>query len=208
MARPTSIQAETILAAARRVFMARGYGAGTALVAREAGVSQGSVFRHFKTKHALFMAAMAAETNVAAWRDRLAAAVGVADPAETLEAAGMLLLERVRTILPRVLLVRSSGITLAACGRRAGGPPAVQYARALAAYFRGEGRCGRLRMTDPLAQAHAFVGAIYHYVFCEVVHGYRPGPAARYVRSVVASLLGGSRADAARRQRRSRNEQV
>ena len=58
MARPTSIKDETIVAAAREVFLERGIQATTAEVAERAGVSEGSVFKRFKTKSELFRAAM------------------------------------------------------------------------------------------------------------------------------------------------------
>jgi AcrR family transcriptional regulator len=51
MARPRSEdKREAIMAAATRVFAAQGLGAPTALIAREAGVSNGSLFTYFKTK--------------------------------------------------------------------------------------------------------------------------------------------------------------
>lgn len=51
MARPRSEdKREAIMAAATRVFAAQGLGAPTALIAKEAGVSNGSLFTYFKTK--------------------------------------------------------------------------------------------------------------------------------------------------------------
>ena len=67
MARPVSIQNEAILEAARRVFMQHGYGASCARLARAAGVSEGSLFKHFKTKAALFMAAMNSDAKGPGW---------------------------------------------------------------------------------------------------------------------------------------------
>ena len=58
MARPTTIDDETILCAAREIFEKFGFGATTAQVARHAGVSEGSVFRRYPSKQALFEAAM------------------------------------------------------------------------------------------------------------------------------------------------------
>ncbi len=59
MGRPTILSDEKILSAARRVFLERGIRATTAEVAREAGVAEGSLFKRWKTKHALFFAALA-----------------------------------------------------------------------------------------------------------------------------------------------------
>ena len=60
MGRPVHISKERILAAARSVFLEHGFSASTAKVAQAAGVSEGSIFKRFPTKEALFVAAMAA----------------------------------------------------------------------------------------------------------------------------------------------------
>jgi len=54
MARPTVIRDETIIDAAREVFLERGFGATTAEVAVRAGVSEGSIFKRFNSKVDLF----------------------------------------------------------------------------------------------------------------------------------------------------------
>lgn len=59
MARPRRIKDETILTAAREVFVAKGPGATTREVATRAGVSEGVLFQRYKTKADLFFAAMA-----------------------------------------------------------------------------------------------------------------------------------------------------
>ena len=58
MSRPVHIDTEILLETARRLFLAKGYGVGTAEIAREAGISEGSIFKRFATKAELFRAAM------------------------------------------------------------------------------------------------------------------------------------------------------
>ena len=58
MARPITITDEQILVAARTVFLKDGMNASTVEIARLAGVSEGSIFRRFPTKEALFRAAI------------------------------------------------------------------------------------------------------------------------------------------------------
>ena len=58
MSRPVTIRNDTILDAARMVFLARGVAGRTAEVAAVAGVSEGSVFKRFPTKAILFREAM------------------------------------------------------------------------------------------------------------------------------------------------------
>lgn len=58
MARHTTITDEQILDAARDVFLENGYNGRTAEIAERAGVSQGTIFKRFPTKEALFLAAL------------------------------------------------------------------------------------------------------------------------------------------------------
>ncbi len=58
VARPVTITDEQILEAARHVFLKDGRDASTVEIARLAGVSEGSIFRRFTTKEALFRAAI------------------------------------------------------------------------------------------------------------------------------------------------------
>ena len=80
MARPAPIQArsiatrEKLLEAAIEALVAEGYaGASTTRIAREAGVSQGALFKHFESKNALLAAALEAlfTALVEDFRDRL-----------------------------------------------------------------------------------------------------------------------------------------
>jgi AcrR family transcriptional regulator len=189
MARPVSICNDTVLAAAREVFLRHGYQASTARVARAAGISEGSLFKHFKTKADLFRAAMDVQGRAQEWQNRLASAEGRGDIRTLLEFVGLELMERLQTLMPCIMMVNASGITIARADGQDECPPPVQHIRALARYFRAETRLGRLEVPNPEAQAHAFVGAISHYVFCEHVFGYRSGPPAAYVKTVVRTVL-------------------
>ncbi len=188
MSRPVTISDDRILQAARTVFMREGYQARTAAIAREAGVSEGSLFKRFKSKCGLFRAAMCNEGGAESVRQELEAAVGRGSIQATLESAGMHLLRRFQTILPRIMLVRSSGVTFAGDFREPE-PPPLQHARELAQYLRAERRAGRLAAAPPEIVAHALVGALYHYVMCETLFGYRPGAPRAYVRALVHALL-------------------
>src|SRR5690606_4651325 len=59
MARPKTIEDETLLESARQTFLELGPGASTHELARRAGVSEGTLFRRFGDKVGLFSAAMA-----------------------------------------------------------------------------------------------------------------------------------------------------
>ncbi|MEI6217682.1 MAG: helix-turn-helix domain-containing protein, partial [bacterium] len=59
--------------------MKRGYKASTKMIASEAGISEGSLFKHFKTKQDLFVAAMEADVGGVAWADELMKSAGSGD---------------------------------------------------------------------------------------------------------------------------------
>jgi AcrR family transcriptional regulator len=189
MSRPVVIRDETILAAARTVFLRHGYSAPSASIARQAGVSEGLLFKRFRTKHALFLAALQSEGGDAPWVDRLMQSVGTGDIRKNLEFTGRHLLRRLQILFPRTMMIRSSGITLHHSLPPGTPPPPVENMRRLAAYFRAEIKCGRLVMKHPDAQAQALIGALAHYAFCEHIFGYRSGPPDIYVREIVAGLV-------------------
>lgn len=189
MARPKSIQTDTILEAARKVFMRDGYQAGTARIAREAGVSEGSLFKHFKSKANLFLAAMEVEAGGTAWEERLMEGVGKTDPREALGSAGLQLLEQLRLTLPRLMMINASGVTIPNHDLPGEAPHPVQKMDSLCRYFTAEIRAGRLAMTSPRIQAHLFLGALAHYAWCETLFGYRSASPVVYVKTLVNTIL-------------------
>lgn len=189
MSRPMTIQNEAILEAARKVFLRHGYQASTARVAREAGVSEGSLFKHFKSKCELFAAAMRAETRIQECEDWLMQSVGKGDIRENLKQAARQLLKHLQTVIPRILMFRSSGVTVSGSCPAGGRPPSVQHMRVVAAYLREEIKLGRLVMDSPEMRAHVLVGGLSHYVTCDVLFHYRPGSPSAYLRTLVEAVL-------------------
>jgi AcrR family transcriptional regulator len=205
MPRPVSIHDDALLAAARAVFLARGYQASTVEIARRAGVSEGSLFKRFRTKTDLFVAAMNIEGEIREWRDALLQAAGRAPIRPTLEAYGRHLLAHMQTVMPRILMVTSSGVQFARNYLPTSCPP-LEHAATLTRYLRAEVRGGRLRLAHPEIQASIFVGALSHFVFCELVFNHRPGAHAAQVRTLVDNILhAGAPRAGARRTRQERN---
>jgi len=191
MARPVSIQNESILEAAQKVFLKHGYKVSTKLIAREAGVSEGSLFKHFKTKTELFVAAMEMEAGGASWGDGLLKSAGTGDLRKILEKVGVQLLERLEIILPRLIMVRSSGIVLARPGSCRGSdvPGPIRKLRILADYFRAEIKAGRLAMNNPEVYAQIFIGTLTHYVIQKIIFNFRAVSPKVYVDTVVDMIL-------------------
>ncbi len=193
MARPTSIQPDALLEAARGVFMIHGYKASTARIAKAAGVSEGSLFKHYKSKCALFLAAMNVEAGEQAWGDTLMAAAGKEDIRATLMIAGTHLLNHLRLVLPRLMMVTSSGVTIPKHHEPGQLPPPVQKMEVLCKYFKQEIKAGRMNMASPQIQAQAFLGALSHYAWCETLFNYKPAAPDAYVRNVVDIIVKGTK---------------
>ena len=106
MARPATISNEHILDVARREFLARGYGVSTAHIALEAGISEGTIYKRFVTKDALFHASMGLPDM--GFVDDWASLVGTRTPEENLRVMGERLLTAYREMLPCLMMLWSS----------------------------------------------------------------------------------------------------
>ena len=195
MARPVSIKDETIIAAARHVFLERGIQATTAEVAERAGVSEGSVFKRFKSKTELFRAAMGDRLAEPDWMTDLSGRVGKGDVRENLFELGMSIIAFFRDLVPLLMMTWSNpapnGLPSVISGQN---PPPVRAIKQLTGYFEAEMRAGRLRRQDAEVVARSFLGSLNHFVFFELLHraeGELPLSAESYVRGLVSLLWGG-----------------
>lgn len=192
MARPTTIRDEDILDAARATLLEHGWSATTAEVAARAGVSEGTLFKRFKTKDDLFRAAMLANSPPL-WVAGLSARVGVGEFAEQLGEIAEGGIAFYRVLVPFVMLHWSKGPDEA---RRhvpeRGGP--IAGLKLLASYFEEEMRLGRIARHDPEVVARTFSGALWNYVSMEIMFdapSHLPMPDATFVRSLVRFVLEG-----------------
>jgi AcrR family transcriptional regulator len=195
MARPVSIKDETIITAARHVFLERGIQATTAEVAERAGVSEGSVFKRFKSKGELFRAAMGDRLTEPAFLHDLAARVGQGDMRESLFAVGMEIIAFFRELIPLMMMAWSNpgpnGLPSLLSGPN---PPPIRTLKLIIGYFEAEMRAGRVRRQDPEVVARAFLGALNNFAFFERLYresGELPLGDETYVRGLVSLLWGG-----------------
>jgi AcrR family transcriptional regulator len=172
MARPVTIQDEALLEAARALFLERGIRATSAAIAARARVSPGILFKRFKTKQALFRAAMdspaARETHPPI---DLAARIGKGQVDRNLADVGDWLFERSLEFIPTLMMVWSDrGPQTGQTPSAAAGNPAraSQRVRMIADYLRGEARLDRVRSGDFELMAQTLIGAIWHQAFLTV----------------------------------------
>lgn len=197
MARPTVINDDLLLATAREVFLRRGLNATTAEIAEQAGVSQGILFKRFKSKQALFRAAMNVEDNPAQPLpidlDEMVVRGKVED---TLNYLGNLLVKKFFCIIPSTMMdwTGSREATDESSDCISGPEKAKKGIQKIAGYLSKEVELGRLQCANCEILAQTFVGALWHYAFLLVTMGEvhkEPLTPEQYVSGVVKILMTG-----------------
>ena len=158
------ISDEAILDTARDVFLEHGIRATTAEVALRAKISEGTIFHRFKSKDALFRAAMRFDPQEApALIAALVPAVGTADLRGALITMGKRLLELGRVILPVMMMSWSNPSGEYSLEKlisfKKPHPPLAPLAKLLEA----EMAAGRLERANVQIVARAFVGGLRDY---------------------------------------------
>jgi AcrR family transcriptional regulator len=165
MARPRTIDNETILDAARQVFLVRGFSATTAEIARKAGIAEGSIFRRYPTKNHLFLAAMGVDENGA----KLFAAMIQIDgePKAALTRFAENAISFFKIMIPRFQMIMCSQKTRHEIVPDGNAPP-VQLLKGLSQFIE---EAEFARFTEPghsAVLARIVVGSCFHFAFAEV----------------------------------------
>ena len=168
MARNTTITEEQILEAARAVFLEEGFGAQTAKIARRAQVSEGSIFKRFPTKEALFFAALRIE-RPPVWYLELDRCAGTGDCRENLLAIFYAILLFFHEMLPRTITTMGSLGPMAHKTFEGMEHPIVTDNNKLENFLHKEMALGRLRPSDAKLLARLILGALSSYVFSAMI---------------------------------------
>ncbi len=195
--RPPSIDTEQLLKVARKVFLERGIRATTLEVAERAGVSEGALFHRFKTKEALFRAAM--ELPAEEVPQLLMSAVDRLDKLELREALLQLasaLLEIGRIAMPLMMMSWSNPNQ---CSETPQDETHVNYrlfVKRIAMFFEAQMHAGKLRRMDAEVIARVFLGSIHHYCMIRIIAGDQQQatfvPEGMFARGLVDLLLNGA----------------
>ena len=198
MSRPVSIPDQLILDAAREVFLERGIRGTTGEVASRARVSEGIVFKRFKSKEALFHAAMQSKAvDSFGWIATLPDRIGKGVLRDQLFDVGMGAATFFESVIPlhmHAFASRPPGDFVSPFGDHPE-PPPITARKRLAGYFEAERKLGRIGEVDPDVMARTFLGAIYNFVSLELMMaGHEPQPMATpsFVRGLVDVVLGGA----------------
>jgi AcrR family transcriptional regulator len=191
--RPPVISDEKILDTARDVFLEQGIRATTAEVALRARISEGTIFHRFKSKDALFRAAMRFEpTQSPHLIEALLPRVGAPDLRGSLVELGKGILGLGRVILPVMMMSWSnpSGeYSLEKLVNRREG--FQQPLRSLCAYLQAEMDGGRLMRSDVQVLGRAFLGGLRDYCMTELLNREDPlrPPMEAFVEGLVELLF-------------------
>jgi AcrR family transcriptional regulator len=180
MARPVSIDDDTILRAAREVFMELGYAATTQQIATRAGVSSGSIFKRFPSKEELFWQCMQyRDTEEVAMMERMASLAGDRSVPENLTE----LLSRMILVLthemPSIMMAWSNlPPDFLATKFDGEGHPSRHIEELLEAYLTTEMNDGRMARADAHTLTQVIMGTAFHYVFMNMTAGGSRRPSA------------------------------
>lgn len=207
MARPAVIQDADILNAAREVFTSRGFRATTAEVAARAGVSEGSIFKRFRSKFELFRAAMGSLDHEPAFIAALAASAGKGVLRTNLISLGRHLVAHMREVVPLHLVAFSNpGPDGTPQHLRDTRPLPLRILKAMSGYFEAEMRAGRLARRDPEIVARTFIGAIHQYVVFDLLFQAQnelPMPEETFLTGMVDTLFRGIEPERAARAQKA-----
>jgi AcrR family transcriptional regulator len=188
---------ERIVEAAERVVREKGLARSTTKeIARAAGYSEGTLYKHFESKEDLFLAVLAERLpSFVVLVEELPARVGRGTLGQTLEEVASNALAFYGEIVPMAASIFSEPALLArhreGLRKRGAGPWMAN--EALAAYLDAEKRLGRVREdADPEAAAALILGACYQQAFFRSYLG-EDVPAEReeeaFVESIVQTLM-------------------
>ena len=177
MGRPPLISRETLLQAAREVFVSDGLQASIRDVAARAGISEAAIFKRFATKAELIIAAMAPPAPDVA---RILAPLDAGDLRSGLCAAMANIVDYFREVLPVVLpVIVQSDVGLKGFADRVGESSATTLNAALADRFARAVNDRKIAPVQPFAAAGLIVATAHSIVLFEIMglHGGATPPA-------------------------------
>ena len=189
---PESAKRRQIVEGARRVFLSAGFDAASmGEIAREAGVSKGTLYVYFESKEALFAALIAESKRAAA--ERNVSALDSEDPdvrrVLTTFAVGLIakVTEPEHMALVRMVVAAAEKFPSVARAFHDAGP--AHGARCLTAYLEEQNRRGRLAVPDPETSAWQFLGMCTHALAIAILAGAVPTPSAERIAYVAGNAV-------------------
>lgn len=197
--RPPSIDSARLLAVARDVFLERGIRATTLEVAERAGVSEGVLFHRFKSKEALFSAAMDFDREETPRRVLKAIQElrqeEQLEPREAIIRLATTLVEVGRVALPIMMMSWSNPQPCAVPPFDKKREKFREILKALGSYLEYQMQRGKLRQMDAEVLARTLLGSLHHFVLTRILIDEGDGasmPEGMFVRGLADLLLNGA----------------
>lgn len=163
---------QLIIQAALTLFSQKGFrGTTTREIAREAGVSEATIFKHFATKEALYSAIIDAQTRAEEVLAAAAEAAAARDDAGVLTAVARTILSRVEKDPAFMRLLLYSALEGHVLSEMFFGTRVRRTHQFLADYIGSRIREGAFRSVDPLLAARGFIGTVVHYLLIHELFG-------------------------------------
>ena len=172
MARPRQVSDDEILEAARAVFLEHGPSVSTQVIADRLGVSQAALFKRFGTKQDLMLRAMAPPA-VPEWVPLVEQGPDDRPIPEQLLDIANLVSDFFERMMPRLAIIKASGINVDDVLNRYDMPPPVRARAALVRWLEVAQEQGRLGPIDPATTGTMLLGSLQGRVFLEKVLGIR-----------------------------------
>jgi len=192
MPRRTTITTEELLSTARQVFLDQGFSVPTSSIARAAGISEGSIFKRFPTKVALFEAAM--KTNHLSLSSELTGLAELATARERLEAMGDLLVSFFRQVLPAsLMLMANSNLNPIELMQDSPDPLPLRLLNEVTSFLEEEQSKGTIHCVHCKTTATILIGSLRGFVFLEIMQKTKHSPETTqdFVRGVVETIWTG-----------------
>lgn len=158
--RPRQFTDEALLETARRCFLEQGPGVSTSVIAKELGVSQAALFKRFKTKQALMMAALA-PPGIPAWVESVMAGPDERPVPEQLRSIVEGIDDFFAGMMPSLTVLHAAGFDPKCMMAEFEVPPPTAAHRALTAWLSALHESGRAYVPAPKSTAMTFLGTIH-----------------------------------------------
>lgn len=193
MGRPKTITDEQILDAARALFLESGHVVPTSTIAKAAGVSEGTIFKRFTNKRALFEAAMGIRSEDLV--DRAAPYFEKGEVREGIRVVAEDLLSMFRRALPRMMRMwaHPDCDPKLVMGGKEAVPPPVRIMRAVAGVFAEAADSGFIACREPMMPARMIAASMHQFAFFEMVGiaDQLPGDETAYIEALVELIWSG-----------------
>lgn len=193
MARPRQVSDEDILATARAAFLEHGPQTSIHTIAEQLGVSQAALFKRFRTKNDLMLAALAPAK--APFAEVLERGPDDRPVKEQLLELATAMSSFFDATFPCVAVLKASGISDESFLKPAdgGAPMPLRTHRALVRWLTAAQARGGIRPIDPSSVATLVMGAIHSHAFLRHFLGADVGSSADHVRDMVDVVWAGIR---------------